>query len=230
MSILFNQLVINCSRVIVFSYANYFTATKHTLLFANNVMQYSYLLSCVNISMLQTIRFCLLIVNCSTVFFYNVLICPCCKHTLLYVYHKLQQGNLLLCANIKPLIAKRLSGAKTTLLQTIRCCMITVFDLITAHTPISAQSRNSVVFRLQPVYFFLYFFTKAYVVGTLLNCIDKSMQFKWVLTTYAFVKKVRKKSQSSLNKSFSDFFYSVSLVDRYIFYHKWVCPVSLENL
>ena len=30
----------------------------------------------------------------------------------------------------------------------------TVFDLITAHTPISAQSRNSVVFRLQPVYFF----------------------------------------------------------------------------
>ena len=28
---------------------------------------------------------------------------------------------------------------------------ITVFDLITAHTPISAQSRNSIVFRLQPV-------------------------------------------------------------------------------
>ena len=68
----------------------------------------------------------------------------------------------------------------------------TVFDLITAHTPISEQSRNSVVFRLQPVYFFLYFFTKAYVVGTHLNCIDKWMQFKWVPTTYAFVKKVRK--------------------------------------
>ena len=66
-----------------------------------------------------------------------------------------------------------------------------VFDLITAHTPISAQSRNPVVFRLQPVYFFLYFFTKAYVVGTHLNCIDKSMQFKWVPTTYAFVKEVR---------------------------------------
>ena len=30
---------------------------------------------------------------------------------------------------------------------------VTVFHLITAHTPISAQSRNSVVFRLQPVYF-----------------------------------------------------------------------------
>ena len=106
---------------------------------------------------------------------------------------------------------------------------ITVFDLITAHTPISAQSRNSVVFRLQPVYFFLYFFTKAYVVGTHLNCIDKSMQFKWVPTTYAFVKKVRKIAQSSLNKPFSDLFYCVSLVDRYIFDHKWVCPVSLEK-
>ena len=32
--------------------------------------------------------------------------------------------------------------------------VVTVFDLITAHTPISAQSRNSVVFRLQPVFFF----------------------------------------------------------------------------
>ena len=32
--------------------------------------------------------------------------------------------------------------------------IITVFDLITVHTPISAQSRNSVVFRLQPMYFF----------------------------------------------------------------------------
>ena len=37
--------------------------------------------------------------------------------------------------------------------------------------------------------FFLIFFLKAYVVGTHLNCIDKSMQFKWVPTTYAFIKK-----------------------------------------
>ena len=29
----------------------------------------------------------------------------------------------------------------------------TVFDLFPAHTPISTQSSNSVVFRLQPVYF-----------------------------------------------------------------------------
>ena len=33
------------------------------------------------------------------------------------------------------------------------------------------------------------FFVKAYVVGTHLNCIDKSMQFKWVPTTYPFIKK-----------------------------------------
>ena len=32
------------------------------------------------------------------------------------------------------------------------------------------------------------FFVKAYVVGTRLNCIDKSMQFKWVPTTVAFKK------------------------------------------
>ena len=30
---------------------------------------------------------------------------------------------------------------------------------------------------------FVYFFIKAYVVGTHLNCIELSMQFKWVPTT-----------------------------------------------
>ena len=38
-------------------------------------------------------------------------------------------------------------------------------------------------------FFFLIFFIKAYVVGTHLNCIDKSMQFRWVPTTYASLKK-----------------------------------------
>ena len=33
---------------------------------------------------------------------------------------------------------------------------------------------------------FVYFFIKAYVVGTYLNCIDLSMQFKWVPTTNAY--------------------------------------------
>ena len=40
---------------------------------------------------------------------------------------------------------------------------------------------------------FLYFFIKAYVVGTHLNCINKLMQFKWVPTTYVFIKKSEKK-------------------------------------
>ena len=39
---------------------------------------------------------------------------------------------------------------------------------------------------------FVYFFIKAYIVGTHLNCIDLSMQFKWVPTVYAFMKKIRK--------------------------------------
>ena len=37
--------------------------------------------------------------------------------------------------------------------------------------------------------FFLIFFIKAYVVGTHLKCIDKSVHFKLVPTTYAFIKK-----------------------------------------
>ena len=32
---------------------------------------------------------------------------------------------------------------------------VTIFNLITAHAPVSAQSSNLVVFRLQPVYFCL---------------------------------------------------------------------------
>ena len=40
--------------------------------------------------------------------------------------------------------------------------------------------------------FLLIFFIKAYIVGTHFNCIDKSMQFKWVPTTYAFIKKKTK--------------------------------------
>ena len=41
--------------------------------------------------------------------------------------------------------------------------------------------------------FYSDFLYKAYVVATHLNCIDKSMQFKWVTTTYAFTKKSRQK-------------------------------------
>ena len=51
---------------------------------------------------------------------------------------------------------------------------------------------------------FVYFFIKTYVVGTHLNCINKSMQFKWVPTTYAFIKKITKIKKHI--KSFVDFF------------------------
>ena len=48
------------------------------------------------------------------------------------------------------------------------------------------QQRHYLVMFMR---FFLIFFIKTYVVGTHLNCIDKSMQFKWVPTTCAFTKK-----------------------------------------
>ena len=38
-------------------------------------------------------------------------------------------------------------------------------------------------------YYYSDFLYKAYIVGTHLNCINKLMQFKWVPTTYAFIKK-----------------------------------------
>ena len=41
-------------------------------------------------------------------------------------------------------------------------------------------------------FFFLVFFIKAYVVGTHLNCNDKSVQFKSVPTTCAFIKNCTK--------------------------------------
>ena len=40
---------------------------------------------------------------------------------------------------------------------------------------------------------FVNFFITAYVVGTHLNCINLSMKFEWVPTTYAFYKKKKKK-------------------------------------
>ena len=79
---------------------------------------------------------------------------------------------------------------------------------------------------------FLYFFIKAYVVGTHLNCIDLSMQFKWVPTTYAFINKIRKKTRIIIIKQglFWLFFNSVSLASKYVFYHSQVFPVILKNL
>ena len=85
---------------------------------------------------------------------------------------------------------------------------------------------------------FLYFFIKAYVVGTHLNCIDLSMQFKWVHTTYAFMsthniclyKENQKKSHYHHQINPILIFYSVPLLGRFILYHNWVFPVFLKNL
>ena len=67
----------------------------------------------------------------------------------------------------------------TNIMYIVRICSTTVFALITARAPISAQSSTWVVFTLQSVYFYLPLY-KTYVVGTHLNCLDKSRQFKRV--------------------------------------------------
>ena len=56
------------------------------------------ILSCAYIFLLQAIRCYVLIINCSKLIFYQVLIFPCSSLTLLCPY-ELQKGNLLSCAN-----------------------------------------------------------------------------------------------------------------------------------
>ena len=51
------------------------------------------------------------------------------------------------------------------------------------------QDQKGLIWWCSCDFCFNIFLIKAYVVGTHLNCIDKSMQFKWVPTTYAFIKK-----------------------------------------
>ena len=51
----------------------------------------------------------------------------------------------------------------------------------------SAKDLSNDAYAMFLCFLFLISFIKAYVVGTHLNCIDKSMQFKWVPTTYAFI-------------------------------------------
>ena len=65
-------------------------------------------------------------------------------------------------------------------------------------------------------------FIKAYVVGTHLNCLDKSRQFKWVPTAYAFIKTIRIKYRVSIiNNHLMEFSVNLSLkcaLIRFIFY------------
>ena len=114
----------------------------------------------------------------------------------------------------------------------IRIVDCTVFDLITAHTPISAQSSNSVVFRLQPVYFFLPLYSyKSIYCGysfELHRLVDAIQMSTHNICIYK--ENQKKKSHNHHQISLLWSFYSVSLVGRYIFYHKWVFPVILKNL
>ena len=70
------------------------------------------------------------------------------------------------------------------LLGTLSCGKICIY-LLRIHYK-KDQEKTYLMMNMQ---LFLIFFTKAYVVDTHLNCIDKSMQFKWVPVTYAFIKK-----------------------------------------
>ena len=67
---------------------------------------------------------------------------------------------------------------------------LTLFDLITAHTPISVQSSNLVVFRLQPLYLYPLFY-KSICCG---YSFELPRQFKLVTTAYAFIKTMGKKN------------------------------------
>ena len=57
------------------------------------------------------------------------------------------------------------------------------------YLPILTLHFKKIKEQLFVLFIFVIFFIKAYVVGTHLNFIDLSMQFKWVPTTYAFIKK-----------------------------------------
>ena len=52
----------------------------------------------------------------------------------------------------------------------------------------------------------------------------RSLQITASVLFVYFIKKIRKKNRIIIIKSFSDIFYSVSLIGGYIFYHKWVFP------
>ena len=73
---------------------------------------------------------------------------------------------------------------------------ITIFDLITAHTPISTQSSNSII-QITASVLFVYFFIKAYVVGTHLNCIgfSRTRVKAWFISRYFYKKKNKKKQK-----------------------------------
>ena len=100
-------------------------------------MQQINILSCANLCLLQAIRCCVPIINCSKIIYCRVLIFPG-SHTLVYANRVLYQGNPLSCVYISLRQAIRccvliiskvilLSGANIFLLQVIRCCVLIIY-------------------------------------------------------------------------------------------------------
>ena len=101
-------------------------------------------------------------------------------------YNLMNWMELLLQIHI--LEKKRSSVDRTEVLAVWEGCII--FNLITTYS-YKRTVKQFWIFRLQPMYFYP-LFIKAYVLGTHLNCLDKSRQFKWVPTKYDSIKKIRK--------------------------------------
>ena len=55
-----------------------------------------------------------------------------------------------------------------------------------------AENCMQVVFNDAYAIYFLISFIKLYIVGIHLNCLYKSRQFKWITTTYDFIKQLIK--------------------------------------
>ena len=101
--------------------------------------------------------------------------------------------------------------------ESIQIMIYTVFNLITAHTLISSQSRNSAVFCLQPVYFFSDFLYKGICCGysfELHRLVDVIQMSTHNICLY---KENQKKSHYHHQINLILIFYSVSLVGRYMY-------------
>ena len=104
----------------------------------------------------------------------------------------------------------------------------TIFNLITTYTHISTQSGNTVVFRLQPVYFCLFLHKGIccwypFELHLLVDAIQMSSHNICFYKENQEKKKQTKKQQSHKHHKMNPLriFLSVLLVGRYISYHKF---------
>ena len=76
------------------------------------------------------------------------------------------------------------------LITTVRLCiskllgkLVVKYVITYKKYTLKTRSANCYLMVFMQCFFRPIFFIKAYVLGTHLNCIDKSMQYKWVPTT-----------------------------------------------